>query len=501
MVEITPEIGPLTDVMTLDVDGNGEFEPFEGDVFEDRNGNGVFDGEWIAGFGNGRPASGVRDPQWARVLVLRNGDTTLAFASVDLVGYFFDEVVLIREALADTEIDFLSVSATHSHEARDTVGIWGVDLSTTGVSLEYNARVRDAIEEAARAALLDLRLANIQYASLRLRDQPGGMLRYVSDAREPWIIDDEVRLLRFLEAGDGPTIATLVNWGSHPEYMGSSNTELSSDFAHYLRQAIEDGVTGPDGAIEPGLGGMAIYFNGAVGSQIGPIGTQQSSWAGDPIPRNTLESAQAAGEQVGYFALRALGPGGGATTDAAAALSFRRRELLAKIQNRGYHVAVLQGLFVRSTYEWDPGGLLRPGVNEPSLLTEISVVDIGRAQILSVPGEIDPSLWVGGYDGSYTPAGVEIVDTSLLNPPDLASAPAAPYLIDRMRSDAEMKMLFGLTNDEIGYFVPAYDYELDPRMPYLEEAPGDHYEETNSIGVDGWPTIEAQIHALLAWTP
>ena len=61
--------------------------------------------------------------------------------------------------------------------------------------------------------------------------------------------------------------------------------------------------------------------------------------------------------------------------------------------------------------------------------------------------------------------------------------------------------LFGLTEDFLGYFVPEFDYVLDARSPYLEEAPGDHYEETNSVGVHGWPTIRNEMEQLLAWRP
>jgi hypothetical protein len=44
-------------------------------------------------------------------------------------------------------------------------------------------------------------------------------------------------------------------------------------------------------------------------------------------------------------------------------------------------------------------------------------------------------------------------------------------------------------NDEIGYVVPSWNYEIDANDPYYEEAPGDHYEETNSIG----PKVEAEV--------
>ncbi len=43
VAETTPTIGPTTDVQTVDVNGNGEWDPADGDEFADNNGNGIFD--------------------------------------------------------------------------------------------------------------------------------------------------------------------------------------------------------------------------------------------------------------------------------------------------------------------------------------------------------------------------------------------------------------------------------------------------------------------------
>jgi hypothetical protein len=44
--------------------------------------------------------------------------------------------------------------------------------------------------------------------------------------------------------------------------------------------------------------------------------------------------------------------------------------------------------------------------------------------------------------------------------------------------------------------VPPYDFELHPDAPYVSEAPGDHYEETNSVGPEVLPTILDEIELL-----
>lgn len=497
-VSITP---PLSDnePLTVDVDGDGDYDPEDGDTYEDVNGNGAYDAVWLAGFGNGRRATEVLNDAWARALALRNGETTVVFVVLDVVGFFFDDAEPIRAMTADLDVDYVVVSATHSHESRDTIGIWGRTLDETGRSDAYMAFVQERAARAVREAVDALERAHVQYASLRLRDLPGGVLRYVSDTRDPQVIDDEVRVMRFVTP-EGATVSTFVNFAAHPEYMGSRNTRFSSDFPHWLREGVEVGVDGPEGARRDGVGGVTVFVNGALGSQIGPGAVRLESWEGEPVERNTEAAARTVGSQLAWHVLGALGPDGGSTTDETAALAFRRHRFRAPIENRRYHIAYLSGLFTRGLYDYDPDRAIRRG-NFPYVQTEALVLDVGRAQLITAPGELDPALFVGGYDGAYAPTGVPVVDETAENPPELSRAPEGPYLRDLARPDAEQVWLLGLTGDFLGYFIPEFDYELDPGVPYIAEAPGDHYEETNSIGESGWPIVHRVMRALLRGSP
>ncbi len=502
-VTITPTIDETTDIQTVDVDGDGEFEPRDGDMYEDRDGRRGYQGVWIAGFGNARGARGVHDEQWVRAVAMRNGETTIVMAALDVIGWFKTEMDDVREMVADLDVDHVAFTATHCHECRDVVGLWGPTQDISGLDPEYNAFVRERAAEAIRQAVAALRPANVQYATLDLRDVPGGVRRYIFDIRDPIVIDPRIRVMRFLEAGSDTTIATLVNLGSHPEYLDDRNTLLSSDYPHWLRDGIENGVDGPDGEWVEGLGGIAVFYQGALGSQIGPANAEVQTWGGEAIDQRTdpMAFTAAMGSQVAYHVLGALADGGGSTTDETAALGLRTRTFFVDVQNTGFHIAISQGLFDREGENWDPTRPIIPGENEPDLLTEVTVIDVGRVQMISAPGELDPVLFLGGYDGTYTPPGVPIVDPENENPPDLSMAPSGPYLRDLARSDAEHVWLLGLTNDFLGYLIPEFDYVLDETTPYLAEAPGDHYEETNSVGIDGWPRIRSQLEALLAWRP
>ena len=61
-------------------------------------------------------------------------------------------------------------------------------------------------------------------------------------------------------------------------------------------------------------------------------------------------------------------------------------------------------------------------------------------------------------------------------------------------------MLIGLANDEIGYIIPRYNFELHEDAPYIGEAEGDHYEETRSLGPDTEELLMKQALRLLDWS-
>ena len=132
-VAFTPEI---VDTWT-DADHNFKFSEKDGDTYNDNNNNGKFDAYWIAGFGNQKPANGVHDDVWARVVVMDDGDTRLALVSLDAIGFRHDDVVDIRKLIpAEAGIDYAIISSTHTHESADLIGIWGESTLKSGVNKE-----------------------------------------------------------------------------------------------------------------------------------------------------------------------------------------------------------------------------------------------------------------------------------------------------------------------------------------------------------------------------
>ncbi len=494
--DLTPEGNPAFDYFfdcgldALCPGDDGYVAPDEGE------GDQIFQGLWIAGFGTNRPASGVRDHAWARTVALRQGETLVTLTVLDAVGLFHDDVVRIRErvqTLLATEapgldIDAIIVSSTHSHEVPDTMGQWGGEArripTKTGVDARYIERLRSQAARSIVDAVLDLRPARLVVGATAT-----GIEGFIRDSRPPYVVDDTLGVARFIDAEER-TVATLVNWGNHPETLGSDNNLITSDFPGALRQALEDGLPAQGEApARPGLGGVAIFVQGMVGGLMTPLGIEVRGPDGTVLPEPSFERNDAMGHRLAHMAFDALDGG-----EEIEAPELRAATSLFRVpaENRYLMLAYQLGLFDRQLHDYNED--LAPGpFNQPYVQTEAALLSLGPLTLYTVPGELFPEVAVGGYDGSRS-FGHPVIPVDDPLAPDLSAAPPPPYLHDIM--PGRHRWVVGLGLDELGYMVPVYDFKVDPGLPYLREAEGAHYEETNSVSPTLVPRTEAVLHAL-----
>lgn len=471
--EVTPEIETFTD-------SNSNSLWDEGEPYVDTNGNGKFDAYWMAGYGNGRLALGVHDPVWARALALKQNQTLVVVVAVDTLGLFRDEQLEIGKLLDPRlGVDLLMLHGTHLHQSADLVGGWGPDMFTSGINRYYQQRVRRLIAEAVTESVAKLRPARVTMGSALVQDAGGDMQRYVGDSRDPVVINPRLHTLQFMEAGTTPPqpIATVVNWAHHPEGAGSDNHLITSDFVHYLRTELEAAGSGP-----------VVYVTGALGGQIGPGKVVPLDDKGVEVKNHGFAKIEWIGKGVARFAKTAMADPQAVTVEGKAArLSYRSTVFPVQVANRIYHLALQLKIYQREVCCYDT---TRPidEENLPSVNTQVSYLQLGPASIITNPGELLPELFIGGYAGEYA-GKYTFINTMKKNAPDVSRAPKPPYLIDVMDGERAYRMTFGMSHDFLGYIVPRYNWVLDEKKPYLEEAEGDHYEETNSIG----PLAEPQI--------
>ena len=500
----------------IDTNDDGEYQRSKGDSFldcgcdrlcpddpnyagpDEGEGDGEFQAVWLAGFQTGRPAASVNDPIWARSAVFEQGDTRIGVVALDLVGWFNDDVTMTRE-LANTQgldLDYILIASTHQHEGPDTVGMWGERIGKTGYQEDYASFIRQATVDSLKYAISSLREVEhmkVGFADSRTYSEKGTR-NLIRDSRDPVIVDERVNAAAFVDA-DGKTIASLVNWANHPEALSDENTAHTSDFSHYIREGMESGFA-TESYQRDGLGGTSLYLQGAVGGLMTPLGITVTDHDGVDHSAASFEKAEAIGQLVADMALDAIADGDKVES---LPLSFRKQSLKLPIDNWGFQAMFLSGVLDRETYDWDKTQVITE-YNTPYVLTEVAQIQIGPLALLSVPGEVFPEIAFGGFDGSKIGSDLEpMIDPDNPNPPDVASAPSGPYWVELL--DSDHGWIVGLGNDELGYIIPPYDFEVDPVSPYIDEPEGDHYEETNSLGPQTAPLLDEAIRTLLAWTP
>jgi len=435
-----------------------------GDSYVDKNGNGKFDAVWIAGFGSNRPAKGVHDPLWARAIAMRNNGVTVVMISIDSIGIFHDKFIDIRKSIDPSlGIDHVMFSSKHIHEVPDTMGIWSGPIPTPwAFDDKYMDLVKKSCKEAAEEAVAKLEPSDMFCVEVDL--EPEG---FVDDSRKPIVYDRKLCCARFVKHGTDESIATLVSWGNHPETLGGSNPDLTSDFCGYWRDGVEGGVPEPNGV--EGLGGMCLYFQGMVGGLMTQLHTTVPDRNGvDTYRDDTWEKAEALGQNLAIVTVNAL-----------------RGDQVWKNENPRVAVAAktiyppMDGLFKYAIAL----GLIHPGVYWGfKARSEVDVIRIGEVEILTVPGELYPEIADGGIE---TPEGQDF--------------PIAPVEVPPLRAEVmkgKMNLVVGLANDEIGYIIPKSQWDTEKPYAY-GKTNSPQYGEENSGGPEVASVVHRESKALL----
>ncbi|MFQ5810954.1 MAG: neutral/alkaline non-lysosomal ceramidase N-terminal domain-containing protein, partial [Armatimonadota bacterium] len=332
---------------------------------------------WLAGLGGGnRPSEGVHDELHARALALRSGETSVGLVSLDLIGYLQHDARAVRTEIGSIPPENIVIAATHQHSGPDTIGLWGPSLLKSGRQPEYmqflQGRTVEALKEAVQA---------LQPATLRLgtADVPDGVSKNI---RDPDILDRSVTTAHLSGVNAGEGIATLVNFACHPEVLWYESRLMTADFPGYLCDRLEEQ-----------LGGVGLFFNGALGGMVTA-----------DVADNSFGEAERIGCAIADTALRAVD---GAERVPAPSLSACYARVPIPPENELLKIAV--GMGIIKTDLTDAG----------DLSAEVHVMELGPARIATFPGEPFPAI-------------------------GLSVKQAMPN---------ERKFVLGLANDELGYMM------------------------------------------------
>jgi hypothetical protein len=353
--------------------------------------------------GQPKPAREKRGELTARAVVFRKGQVTVAVVALDLLGFPSVLCDRVRARVPRVPAQNILVASTHTHSAPDCYAFPDGKGGHTG-DLKYMDFVCQKAAEAVNAALDRLEPAALKVATGEAR----GKIAYNYYA--PDLYDRRMSVVQAVDPR-GKTIATLVNYAIHPEVLGNDQGVLSPDLVGPLCQKVEAQA-----------GGVAVFVNGAQGGMITadnrildqPRDPLRGYWA----DARTWAECERIGHLMADEALRIVR---GAAEQKGPTLFCDAVRVRFPVES-----PLLWGVIVGSP-------LKNPHNDDHSIHARINLVNLGTAQVLTVPGEALPNI---GF-----------------------------YLKRKMRG--RHNLLFGLTNDAFGYILTKVDFNSFPRYDYV----------------------------------
>lgn len=357
------------------------------------------------------PAFTIHDDMYARCVVFEKDGQKIALVGADLFGMTRNDIDPLRERVAKGGVPYMVLAMSHNHAAPDTIGVYG------HYPAEYIQYIQDQVVDCIAQAVANLRpVKAFRTASRELPMDGARVIGYIRNARNVGLVDPTLSVLQPI-GEDGKPIATIVNFACHVEGLEAGAKELSADFPGYMCDQIAT-----DG------GGQAVFLNGAVGGMI----------SGDSRAR-THEEAKITGLGLAELVKKLA-----ATAQPPARFDYG-------VEKRTIEFAMTNPRF-------KPLYAARGGLKEGRVSTEMALIKLGEAQLITLPGELLPEV-------SFE------IQTKMTGFP---------------------RILIGLANDELGYIIPEYDFRATGDKGW------DGYEETMSQGRDTAPAVREGAFKLLS---
>jgi hypothetical protein len=355
------------------------------------------------GMGKPNPAREKRGEITARAIVFRKGDASVAVVSLDLIGFPSVLGDRVRAKVSRIPADHILIGSTHTHSAPDCYAFPDGKGGHTG-DLNYMDSVCVKAAEAVNEAIDHLQPAWIKIAT----GEAQGKIAYNYYA--PDLYDRRMSVIQAVSP-EGKTIATLVNYAIHPEVLGNNVGILSPDLVGPLCEKIESSA-----------GGTALFMNGAQGGMVTadnrnlaqPRDQQRAYWNDS----RTWEECLRIGHLMAVEALRIVKDAPDQKDPTLFCDSIVVRFPVDSI--------LMWGVILGSPLKYSHN-------DDQSINARINLVNLGTAQVLTIPGEALPNI---GF-----------------------------YVKRKMRG--KNNLLFGLTNEAFGYILTKVDYQSFPRYDYV----------------------------------
>ncbi len=346
------------------------------------------------GVGPSHAVSTKKGELTVRALVMESGETRAAIISTDFLGFPAVLGDRIRNATTTIPKNSILIGATHTHSAPDAYG-FPDGKGGFSADLKYLDEVVNQTVDAIDEAVQSLEPSKIKIAT----GEAKGKIAFNYYAEH--LYDPRCDVIQFLSDQNIP-FATLVNYAVHPEVLGPSAGIISPDLVGPLYDQIK--AKG---------GGTGIFMNGAQGGMVTADNRND-----DGSDSRTWNECVRIGSLLANEALRIVSS---APIQNAPSLSVHAERVSFPVESD-----LLWQVMKLSPLNYSQS-------EERSIATTVNLINLGTAQILTIPGEALPNI---GY-----------------------------YLKRNMRGDHNL--LFGLTNDAFGYILTKVDWNSFKRYDYI----------------------------------
>ncbi|MFT3748018.1 MAG: hypothetical protein QM768_06860 [Agriterribacter sp.] len=354
------------------------------------------------GIGTPKPATVKQGDLFVRAIVFEKGKTRIAIVNVDNLGWPSVLGNKSRALIKGISPENILIGATHTHSAPDAYG-FPDENGKSYADIKYLNWCVQQIADAVNEAVVKLEPAALKIAVAEAK----GKISYNYYA--PQLFDPRCGVIQAIATGgknNGKPIATLVNYAVHPEVIGSRQGILSPDLCGPLYDRIESKG-----------GGVAVFMNSAQGGMVTADNRLENGGEA-----NDWKECIRIGELLADEALRIV-------QDAPVQ---QNPDIYCTSKKISFPIDadIMKYILTHS-----PLNLAANNSSVDSATTQINLLNIGDAQVLTVPGEALPNI---GY-----------------------------YVKRNMKT--KKPFLFGLTNDAFGYMLTRVDFNSFKRYEYVSK--------------------------------
>ena len=369
----------------------------------------------MGGYGARQGAStGVHDPLFATVLLLKAEGVSAAIVSCDALSFPSERMLtLARERKL---ADHVLIAATHTHSGPITWGDKSWPKPDRSWFADAEDKILSAIEEASKK-LFTARVAagfgEIYLGHNRRKVSADGkvtMLWRNAERAPTSPIDPTVGVIR-VDDETGKPRAVIVNYACHAVVLGPDNRQISADYPGYLRQRIERELPGS----------LCLFVQGGAGD-INPYLDKQ------PVAENGFGEAEKTGNALAAEVLKVAAklkpaPNPSAKLQATAeVIEFRDRWDATKTVKAGLTTLLLNNSIAIATIPGEPFVDLQIALRDKSEVSSTFLFGytfsaggewIGYAPTIRAAAE-------GGYGAGYSTnievgAGETMIDRHIVN--------------------------------------------------------------------------------------